>query len=89
VNIGTVVRDVDGVVFNADVFQHILQAHAGPLGAADRTGRPLITGRGWYEFTAAVAATFELQLVRVVLEFLFELANRESDLLLDRLAAKR
>ena len=82
-NVGPVVSDVHRVILYADVFQHVFQAYAGPLRAADRARGPLVARGWWYELAAAVATALELQLVGVVFEFIFELANRQCYFLLD------
>ena len=52
----------------AAILKHIAQSHAGPFGAADSAGRPLIAARRRIEFGATVAAAFYLQLECVLRE---------------------
>ena len=66
--VGAVVADVDRIVLNAAVLQHILKSHARPPGTADGAACPLIAPGGRIEFAAAIAATFQGQRVAVVFE---------------------
>ena len=73
--IGRLPRDVDGVLLDAAVLEHVPQAHARPVGTANGAGRPLVAAGGRVELRPAVAPAFELELQGVVLEASLELCQ--------------
>ena len=78
VRVGGLVGDVDGVVGDPAVVEHIAQPDPGPARAGDGAGGPGVAGRGWGELRSAVAAALELKLQGVMLEPVLEFPQGQS-----------
>jgi hypothetical protein len=70
-------------LFHARGLQHVGHPHAGPFGAARAAVGPLVAARLRREERAAVAAALQHHAARHRLELLFQLAERDLDLVVD------
>ena len=77
-NVRSIVADVNRIVRDAAGLQHIAETNPGPLRATHRTHGPLIPRCRWIELAATIASTLDRQPIRVVLELLLQLRQREG-----------